>query len=129
MNLLDIFESLYSESKGSSKYVFIRFGLPNVDEMGKYTRSYCYNRGVKEYAEDGVSVFEAEYMGQGRYKVFALGWRLLTSFQDLMRTDKDIYLVSGEYMGTTGSDGEILLDPCTFRVIKKLDKKRITVLG
>ena len=122
MKLMDI---IYELKNYRPKYVYVRFGLPNKDELGKYKNSYCYYYGgIEGPSESGISVFEAEYKN-GMYHVFTYGHRLNTSFDILMNSNRDLYLVDGEVNGDEGADGDILLDPCTFRVIKQIPKNKI----
>jgi len=109
---------------GLNESIFVRFGLPNMDKLGEYQNSHCWYGNIQGPKEGGISVFEAEYK-DGKYYVFAYGSRLKTSFEELMLGNKEVYLVDGEDSGNEGSDGDILLDPCTFKVIKTIPKHKV----
>jgi hypothetical protein len=139
MKLLEIVKSLieselkfFDKEKGhyslSGKYVFIRFGLPNMDDLGNYKKSYCYVGGKdKLYEESGISVFEAfKVKGKNKYYILGGGHILNTSYDELNNTNREPYLVDGIQIDE-GSDGEPLLDICSFKVIKKLEKGDIKI--
>jgi len=100
------------------KYVYLRFGLPNSDEKGNYFNSNKYIFGQKAIEEGGISVFEALKIGTNYY-VFANNSNLRTTFDELMSSKRDVYLVDGEWTNNEGADDDILLDSKTFKVLKK----------
>ena len=115
----------YARGGKVGSYVFLRFGLPNKNGKGEYTNSYLYIKGQKAIEEGGISVFEAVRVKNG-YEVFLSNSRMRSSFDELIRSSKDLYLVEGEYSGNEGSDGEILLDAKTFKVISKVNKDKVS---
>ena len=108
------------------KYVYLRFGLPNSDEEGNYSNSYKYIFGQNAIEEGGISVFEALKIGTNYY-VFANNSNLRTTFDEMMSSKRDVYLVNGEWTMNEGADDEILLDPKTFKVLKKIDKNKVSI--
>ncbi len=105
-------------------YIFLRFGIPPTDDEGNYMCSSQYIYGEKACKEDGISVFE----GVKRYKKFYVilsGSKMRSSWDELTHQNRDLYWVDGETMNSEGADGEILLNPNTFRVIKKINKEDV----
>jgi hypothetical protein len=115
----------YADGGEVNDYVFLRFGLPNKNSRGEYTNSYTYDNGQRGIEEGGISVFEALKV-DNHYKVFLPNSRIRTTFEELLRGNRDLYIVDGEYNGNEGFDGEMLLDAKTFEVIKKIDKNKVS---
>ena len=103
---------------------YIRFGLPNTDQKGSFQNSYRYFDGKKAYTEGGISVFESIYDGKNFY-VFTHGTALRSSFDELIISDKKIYLIDGELSNNEGSDGELLMKSNGFKVICEIPKNII----
>jgi hypothetical protein len=94
-NLLESELKFFDNEKGhyslSGRYVFIRFGLPNMDNLGNYKKSYCYVGGKdKLYEESGISVFEAfKVKGKNKYYILGGGHILNTSYDELNNTNSN----------------------------------------
>ena len=109
----------------TTKYVYLRFGLPTKDEKNNYTNSYQYLYGKKATQEGGISVFEA-IEKNGKYYVFLDNSRIRSSFEQLLDSKRDLYLVDGEISNNEGADGELLIVASKFKVIKKINKQDVT---
>jgi len=105
-------------------YIWLRFGLPPTDNEGNYMCSSQYIYGREACKEDGVSVFE----GIKRHKKFYVilpGSKIRSSWDELMKQNRDLYWVDGDMVNSEGADGENLLTPNTFRVIRKINKEDV----
>lgn len=120
------YDSYKNGVKVKVKLIYIRFGLPRVDDQGKIVSSIRHVFGQEISSEEGVSVFEVGW--DGTNVIFEKqGSALNSAFDELMYQNRKIYVLSGEISNTEGSDGELLMIPNTVKVILELPKNIIVI--
>lgn len=114
---------ILNEISKPTKFVYIRFGMPNRDEKGNFTRSREFRNGIAGPLEGGISVFKATEKA-GYYYVMIDGYRMRSSLDELIHSTRDVYVVEGKVVDE-GSDGEPVLGVDSFKIVKKIDKSKI----
>lgn len=104
--------------------VFIRFGRPQVSN-GEYIPSSINRMGEKIGDELGISVYDGIYDPKsGFYAIQGMGSSGNLGLSIAINQKRPAYLVSGNVVGE-GSDGEPLLNPKTFKIIKEIPYNKI----
>jgi hypothetical protein len=102
--------------------VWIRFGLPSMDDKGNIIASMNHLMGNQE---KGVSVYPAWHDPKTKKYVLATGGEQSINTLGAVSDERKPYLMDGKPLPDVGEDGEDLLDPQTAKVIGQINPKDI----
>lgn len=125
-----LFDFHYTNENGESinekaKIIYIRFGLPRINQDGNYTSSIRHSFGKEVQPESGISVFEVGW--NGKNVIFERQSSAInSSFDELMGQGRSIYVMDGEIdYNEEGADNEPIMIPQTAKVVMEIPKEII----